>query len=253
MAQEQFLDPPMPDIIAQWRVYLSLLRLRPGDRVLDVGCNRGDSERLLLTDYPELGLVVGLNKGSRNPAWETPPWTELAKRGRLAFLRGDAHRLPLGDASFDRVMCMETAEYFDEPVRALGEIRRVLTPDGIAVIEHTDWDTQVFNATDLARSRILTLAFGDSGPRGQIGRQLLGLCRAAGFESVDPLIYTLVNTEWEADHYAYRAVQMVRDWLLQKQLAEPEVLDAWQADLEAQARAGQFFYSVNRCICVCTK
>ena len=61
MAQEEFLDPPMPVVIAQWEHYLSVLDVKPGDRVLDVGCRTGDTERLLVRNYPTLDYVVGVD------------------------------------------------------------------------------------------------------------------------------------------------------------------------------------------------
>jgi hypothetical protein len=32
MAQEEFLDHPMPDVIEQWRLYFSVLNPQSGDR-----------------------------------------------------------------------------------------------------------------------------------------------------------------------------------------------------------------------------
>ena len=50
MAQERFLDPPLPDIIAQWQYYFRALQPQPGHLVLDIGCHSGDAERLLLRE-----------------------------------------------------------------------------------------------------------------------------------------------------------------------------------------------------------
>ena len=44
MAQEEFLDIPMPDIIEQWRFYLATLSPEAGDTIVDVGCNTGENE-----------------------------------------------------------------------------------------------------------------------------------------------------------------------------------------------------------------
>ena len=43
----------------------------------------------------------------------------------------NAHHLPFGDAEFDGVVCAETLEHDDEPLRTLAEIRRVLKPGGM--------------------------------------------------------------------------------------------------------------------------
>ena len=61
------------------------------------------------------------------------------RRGRQltappVLIRGDALRLPFGDASFDRVMSICAIEHFDDGARALDEMARVLAPGGELVM-----------------------------------------------------------------------------------------------------------------------
>ena len=60
MAQMKFVDPPMPDIIEQWRYYFSLLRPKKGHRIIDVGSGAGDAVHLLLKDHPAITQIVSL-------------------------------------------------------------------------------------------------------------------------------------------------------------------------------------------------
>jgi ubiquinone/menaquinone biosynthesis C-methylase UbiE len=53
----------------------------------------------------------------------------------VVFQTGDVHHLPFGDESFNLVTCRRAAHHFSDIRRALGEIRRVLTPDGRVVID----------------------------------------------------------------------------------------------------------------------
>lgn len=50
------------------------------------------------------------------------------------FVKGELTRLALPDASFDRVICTEVLEHTEDPAAILAEIRRILKPDGVAVI-----------------------------------------------------------------------------------------------------------------------
>ena len=50
----------MPDVIEQWRSYFSLLEPQAGDLILDVGCNTGEAERLVLRDCPQIGKIIGV-------------------------------------------------------------------------------------------------------------------------------------------------------------------------------------------------
>jgi SAM-dependent methyltransferase len=47
---------------------------------------------------------------------------------------GDAHALPFPDASFDTVVCSEVFEHLNDPVKAVSEMKRVLTPGGTLVL-----------------------------------------------------------------------------------------------------------------------
>jgi hypothetical protein len=131
-------------------------------------------------------------------------------------------------------------------------MRRVLKPGGIALIIHSDFDTQVFNASDIALNRQIVHAFNDAGPRGQIGRELTGLCRQAGF-SVETTVYPLVNTVWQADLYGHRVAHMIVQWLREKALVDPTKLQSWLDDLARQHERGYFFYSINRVLCCAQK
>ncbi len=58
-----------------------------------------------------------------------------ATEAGLELVQADVTRpLPFADASFDCVFCLELLEHLTTPVTLLAEIRRVLTPDGRAVV-----------------------------------------------------------------------------------------------------------------------
>ena len=99
-----------------------------------------------------------------------------------------------------------------EPGKALQEIRRIIKPSGTAVIVHSDFDTQAFRCDDKELCRSIVHAFTDSGPNGPLGRELYHLCRAAGFQTVQPSIYVVVNTEWRPNLYGFKAAHMMVEW-----------------------------------------
>lgn len=86
-------------------------------RILDIGCSFGIILKALT---PEDGLGVGIdidrNLGSRSE--------------NVAFIRGDAERLPFPSASFDVVICNHVYEHTDDAKQLLSEIDRVLKIDG---------------------------------------------------------------------------------------------------------------------------
>jgi ubiquinone/menaquinone biosynthesis C-methylase UbiE len=253
MAQEWFLEPPMPDVIEQWRFYFKQLNFQPNDVVLDVGCNTGDTEHFLVNLYPYIDKVVGLDNSEKRIERAKQKWEERGKPNKIEFILGDGGGLPFEDETFDKIVCAETLEWIKDPLKAIQEIKRVLRPNGIAVIQHTDWDSTIFTASDLNLTRQIIQKFGDSGPDGIIGRKLLGLCKQSGFKNVTPKVYTLINDKFDESYYSYKVAKMILDWITAKKLMTEEELKRWFSDLKSKSLENEFFFSVNRNLVVCSK
>jgi ubiquinone/menaquinone biosynthesis C-methylase UbiE len=108
---------------------LEMAALRPGERVLDVACGTGLVSFQIAAMVGSTGAVVGtdISGGMVETARRI-----AAERGILntRFERADAEQLPLADRSFDAALCGLGLMYVPDPVRALGEMRRVLEPGG---------------------------------------------------------------------------------------------------------------------------
>ncbi len=104
---------------------LALAEPKPGDSVLDVACGGG----YLLMEAERSGLEahgIDIAQAAIDRAQRFAPSAKL--------VRGDAEALPYPDASFDVVTCLGSLEHFLDPPKALEEMRRVLKPDGRAVV-----------------------------------------------------------------------------------------------------------------------
>lgn len=105
------------------QVVVELAELRPGDRVLDVGCGAG-------------GALVGAAEvvGEENVAG-VDPTAALAStaRSRVPGAKveiGVAEDLPFPDESFTVVWTIASQHHWDDPRAGLAEVRRVLEPGG---------------------------------------------------------------------------------------------------------------------------
>src|ERR1700720_2365441 len=110
---------------------LRLMDLRPGERVLDLGCGSGWATRLLsrlVGEGPEgFGQVVGLDVSD-----------EMIRQARAAskdfenilYVWGAALQIPWEENFFGKVLSVESFYYYPDQDRALMELFRVMSPRG---------------------------------------------------------------------------------------------------------------------------
>ena len=102
------------------------LQLKPGMRLLDLGCGAGLFLKWLAprmqAEYHGLDLSLNSLKSIRE------------ENSKLGLTVGDAELLPYQDASFDRVSCNGAAHHLLDLRSALSDVHRVLVPGGILVM-----------------------------------------------------------------------------------------------------------------------
>jgi SAM-dependent methyltransferase len=108
------------------QIAADLLELKPGDRVLDVACGPGNFSRHFARLVGDAGLCVGLDASPAmldRAVQDTPG-------GEVAYVRGDAMRMPFRDGTFDAACCFAALNLIPDPFATLDEIARVLAPGG---------------------------------------------------------------------------------------------------------------------------
>jgi O-antigen biosynthesis protein len=104
-----------------------------GRRALDAGCGLGYGSLLLRAAGAVTVTGVDISPEAVGEA------CEYAAEG-VRFVVGDISALALPDASFEVAVCFEAIEHVHEQARALDELRRVLTPDGLLIISSPNRD-----------------------------------------------------------------------------------------------------------------
>jgi len=100
--------------------------VRPNDRVLDVSCGLGYGSHVLARNTTA-SRVVGVDIDPRSIAYATDNYSDP----RVSFTQGDVQRLVgVPDGSIDVLVSFETLEHVPDPIAALREFHRVLTPGG---------------------------------------------------------------------------------------------------------------------------
>jgi arsenite methyltransferase len=93
---------------------------------LDVGCGPGNVTASLARATGQGGLALGLDFSEAMLARAV-----RAEAGpQIGFLRADAQRLPLRDATVDAVVSIAVLQLIPDPAAALAEMTRVLRPGG---------------------------------------------------------------------------------------------------------------------------
>ena len=123
-------------------VDFSRVSIRPGTRLLDLGCGagrhafeaarRGAHVVALDMDRAELAQVAAITAAMTEAG-------EIPAGASITAAIGDATRMPFADNSFDVVIAAEVMEHIPADQAAINEVTRVLRPGGVAAVTVPAW------------------------------------------------------------------------------------------------------------------
>jgi ubiquinone/menaquinone biosynthesis C-methylase UbiE len=103
--------------------------LAAGQRILDCGFGFADQDLYWMRRF-DPAMIDGLNITFSQVATARRRVEEAAAAGRIRLHLGSATQMPFADASFDRVLALETAFHYDTREDFFHEALRVLKPGG---------------------------------------------------------------------------------------------------------------------------
>lgn len=116
------------------KMAIDLLKLRAGERILDLAAGSGDLTRAIAKRVGKTGKVVSsdINPNMLEKAREK--CLDTGVFNHIEFVIADAQALPFDDHTFDAVTIGFGLRNVPEPEKALKEMARVLKPGGRALV-----------------------------------------------------------------------------------------------------------------------
>jgi ubiquinone/menaquinone biosynthesis C-methylase UbiE len=210
--------------------------LKPGMRLLDVGCGPGS----ITSGFAQRvapGETIGIDPSADVIATARSLAGVTAARN-LSFEVGDVYQPRFAAETFDAVFSHQMLQHLRRPVDALRQLRALLVPGGVLGVRVVDWGSAIFYPESEGMRRYLAIQFDLARRNGEpnAGRHLRRWFREAGFGEMR----VTASTESDADAHATRdRGEMFADRVLQSSLADKalECGIATRSDLESAAAA----------------
>lgn len=204
-----------------------LLRPKPGDSVVDVGCGTG----LAVAELCARGIsAIGIDSSDAMVTRARQRFPEAT------FRLAPAEKLPIPDASAQGYRAERVYSHLTDPRPALAEARRVLAPGGRFVLVDIENDAWIIDSDDRPLTRTLVHAFADAVANPWIGRSCSSLLLDAGFVNVSvefrPVILT---TLWPVLVDGPTRAALTAGLVSRKQAA------TWVAEQRRRDEQGRFF------------
>lgn len=205
-------------------IAVSRMNLKPGSHVLDVGCGTGVVFAELASAVGSSGGITGLDHGvgfladARSRA-ESGAYSDIVE-----LIRGDAHRLPFPDASFDAAHTERVLMHLADPDAALRELSRVVRPGGWIVCVEPDLTGMRIDLPAAENAAKVIAGFCASIKNPAMGLELNRRMADAGLAERQIDVLTEVEREYDeasAEFFRRAARTAVeRGWLTEQSAAE---------------------------------
>jgi ubiquinone/menaquinone biosynthesis C-methylase UbiE len=105
------------------------LDIRPGDRVLEIGCGHGVAATFVC-ERLEQGRLTAIDRSPKMIEAASRRNAAYVEAGTAEFLVARLEELDLGDRRFDTIFAVRVGLFHREPARAEALVRPYLAPEG---------------------------------------------------------------------------------------------------------------------------
>jgi ubiquinone/menaquinone biosynthesis C-methylase UbiE len=185
------------------QLYTSFLNIKPGQKIVEVGCGTGDFARHLARLSNQRARVLGIDSNEKSIQAAIADTKEARLSRSVAYKLGDVNKIPLEDGYADLTCCRTLLMHLTDPLKAVMEMARVTKTNGSVVAieggkmsafydpEDEEYTTLGQRAHEAWVNGIRKL----EGKEFKIGEKLPGIFRKAGLSSI--------KAEVQADAWLY--------------------------------------------------
>ncbi|MCP4407503.1 MAG: methyltransferase domain-containing protein [Gammaproteobacteria bacterium] len=222
-----------------------LMRIEPGQTILDVGCGPGIDTIEIAQLVGETGYVIGIDQDPEMVSRADAYAIKLGLNGYVEHRISEAGALEFESDQFDTSRSERLFMHLLDPEQALSEMVRVVKPKGWIVVVDSDWGSLSIDTTEIEVERRLARFRAEKIlNNGYSGRRLYRIFREQGLNEIIVETFPIQATDLKLLRYLSRQDEVEKKAIEQNIITQHE-LQRWHYDLEQADRGKRFFASLN--------
>ncbi len=185
-------------------LYTSFLDIKPGQKIVDIGCGPGDFTRQLARLSNQKATILGIDSNEKSIRAATTDTKKARLSQCVSYELGDVYKIPLEDGYADLTCCRTLLMHLTEPLKAVKEMARVTRTGGSVVALEGGKMGAFYDSNDEEYSMLAERAYEAwingirklEGKEFKIGEKLPGIFQKAGLSGIkaevqaDPWLYS---------------------------------------------------------------
>lgn len=221
---------------------LDLLKLVPGDSVIDAGCGIGHLACKMAELVGNSGEVLGLDI-------DQDVLCRASERNEchwLSYQTCDITQIGHFDTKFDAATCIQVIEYLPDAELALSKIYDALKVGGRAVFCATDWDKVIWNSDIPSCTKQMLLNWRTHCRHPQLPRTFSSMLKTVGFTINMELSLDQVNRTFDASQISYWLANLIVEYSRNRALASSRDCEEWLDNFQSASTNGYYYFKIVR-------
>ena len=174
------------------QLYAGFFDIKPGQKIVDVGCGPGDFTRQLASLSDRKATILGIDSNEKSIQAAITDTKKAGLSRTVSYKLGDVYKIPLEDSYADLTCCRTLLMHLTDPLKAVKELARITKLGGIVVAVEGGRMSAFYDPDDEKFSKLSRRAYNAwidgirklEGKTFGIGEKLPGIFRKAGLSGI---------------------------------------------------------------------